>query len=123
MIKVKHFLESPEPDDNERLWVEPLGLTRDLRKWCGVTGVLPQLGPPRDVWDWFEQNPDGYEFFRAVYHEHLTHCPYRRALRQLACLSEQVNITLLHQGGDPDRNTAAALHEFLNELRVYGPPD
>ena len=123
MIKVKHFMDAIEGDDNERLWVEPLKLTRDLRQWCGVTGVLPQIGPPRDVWEWFQENPDGYEFFRAVYHEHLTHSAQLRGLRQLACISERVNITLLHQSSDPERNTAAALYEFLSELRVYGMPE
>ena len=116
-------MDAVEGDDHERLWIEPLKLTRDLRQWCCVTGVLPQISPPRDIWEWFQENPDGYEFFLAVYHEHLSHSPHLTGLRQLACLSERVNITLLHQGDDPQQNTATALYEFLNELRVYGMPE
>jgi hypothetical protein len=33
MIKVKHFLLKVESDDGQRLWVEPFGLTKDLREW------------------------------------------------------------------------------------------
>ena len=30
MIKVKHFMDEVESDDGKRMWVEPIGLTRDL---------------------------------------------------------------------------------------------
>ena len=36
MIKVKHLLEAVEESDGQRLWVEPIGLTKDLREWCQV---------------------------------------------------------------------------------------
>ena len=65
MIKVKHFLDDVEPDDGQRIWVEPIALTRDLREWCKVSHVLPHLGPPRELSKWFDEHPDGYEYFRA----------------------------------------------------------
>ena len=30
MIKIKHFMETREDDDGDRLWVESVGLTKDL---------------------------------------------------------------------------------------------
>jgi uncharacterized protein YeaO (DUF488 family) len=122
MIKVKHFLEAVEPDDGQRIWVEPVGLTRDLREWCKVTHILPHLGPPRELANWFEAHPDGYEFFRGRYHECLRHGPYRAVLQQIAVASRRDSITLLHQGDHPEHNAAAALYEFIVELEAYCPP-
>jgi uncharacterized protein YeaO (DUF488 family) len=122
MIKVKHLMESVEYDDGKRLWIEPIGLTRDLCQWCSVSRVLPHLGPPREVWEWYEAHPDGYEYFRGVYHEALARGPHRQSLQELSCISQNENITLLHQSDDPQHNTATALFEYLVDLRSYCPP-
>ena len=123
MIKVKHFMDGVERDDGTRIWVEPLGVTRDLRELCAVQLVFPHLGPPRELWEWFERHPMGYEFFRARYHDYLVNSGMRPALQQLADLSLRDDFTLLHQGIDPEQNTAIALYEFLSELTAYSPPD
>jgi uncharacterized protein YeaO (DUF488 family) len=123
MIKVKHLLDSIEEDDGQRLWVEPIGLTKDLEEWCKVDHVLKHLGPNRKLWDWFESHPDGWEHFRGQYHDSLSRSPYRQALIMLAGAGQKENFTLLHQGSDPNLNTASALHEFLNELTAYIPPE
>ncbi|HEY8668993.1 MAG TPA: DUF488 family protein [Tepidisphaeraceae bacterium] len=122
MIKVKHFLDTVEPDDGQRLWVEPIGVTRELREWCQLE-VLSHFGPPRQLWEWFEEHPDGYEYFRGKYHEHLGRSPYRAALQELARTANRRNITLLHHSDDPNQNSASALHEFLSELGAYCPPE
>ena len=123
MIKVKHVLDKVEGDDGQRIWVEPISLTHDLREWCKVDHVLCHLGPPKDVWEWFEEHPEGYEYFRARYHESLQRGPYRAALQQLACAGMRENFTLVFQGDDPAHNSATALYEFLSELEAYCPPD
>ena len=121
MIKVKHFLEAVECDDGQRMWVEPIGLTKDLAEWCKVDHILPHLGPPRHLWDWFEKRNGDYDYFRGCYHEALAKGPYRTPLQQLACASMKENITLLHQSDDPEHNTATALHEYLSELEAFCP--
>lgn len=123
MIKVKHLLEPVEKEDGERLWVEPIGLTRDLQEWCRIDHVMPHLGPPLKWWKWHGEHPDGYDCFRAQYHEHLSRSQYKLALQKLACASLRENVTLVHGGEDPQYNTASALHEFLSELEAYCPPD
>jgi uncharacterized protein YeaO (DUF488 family) len=123
MIKVKHLFDASEKDDGQRLWVEPIGLTLDLQQWCGVDRLLSNLGPPMELWKWFAENPDGYEYFRAKYHEHLSRGTRRTVLMHLATAALQENITLLHQGDDPNYNSAAALHEFLSELQAYSKPE
>jgi uncharacterized protein YeaO (DUF488 family) len=123
MIKIKHLMDAAEPDDGDRLWIEPHGLTKDLCEWCRVNHLVPHLGPPVKLWEWFSDHPDGYDFFRARYHEALADGPYKPALQQLACIGARDNFTLLHTGDDPEHNTATALYEFLSELEAYCPPE
>jgi len=123
MITVKHMLDAVDPNDGERIWVEPIGLTRDLRRMCRVDHVLPHLGPPLDVWDVLQEHPDAYDYFLARYHEHLLGGPYNLALRELAWAGMREDFTLVHQCDDPDHNTATALREYLLELEAYCPPD
>jgi uncharacterized protein YeaO (DUF488 family) len=82
---------------------------------------MSHLGPPRKLWEWFTEHPDGYEYFRGRYHELLNKGPYRPALQQLACGAMNEDFTLVFEGDDPQHNTATALQEFLSELEAYCP--
>src|SRR5690349_10041821 len=113
MIKVKHLLDRIDHDDGVRLWVEPIGLTRDLRRWCEVDHVLPQLGPPLRAWEELQDHPERYERFAAEYRALLTNGPQGSAVAGLAAASAAHDLTLLHQGDDPYRNSAMVLFEFL----------
>jgi len=123
MIRIKHFLDRVETEDRERIWVEPIGVTKDLQEICSIRHVLSHLGPPPKLARWFEAHPECYEEFRGRYHEHLNHGPYRQALQALAAVGLKEDFTLLHQGDDPARNTATALYEFLTQLQSYCPPE
>lgn len=123
MIGVKHLLEPVGKDDGRRISVEPFGLTADLQEWCQVDEVVPRLGPTRELFDWFEAHPDGYDFFRAKYHDALAASGRRDELIDFVAAARSENVTLLHQGDDPAHNTATALYEFLSELEAYAPPE
>jgi uncharacterized protein YeaO (DUF488 family) len=123
MIRIKHFMDTPENDDGKRIWVEPIGLTADLRDWCRVEHILCHVAPPRQLWEWFAEHPQAYDFFRAQYHEWLNKSPYKPALQQLAHAAMRENITLLHQCENAKENSAVALYEFLSELEAYCPPE
>jgi uncharacterized protein YeaO (DUF488 family) len=118
MVKVKHFIAPPERGDGPRLWVEPIGLTRDLQDWCSVDLLLTQLGPPRFLWEWFldRPGPDRYDIFKIAYRKSLVGGEYRRPLQSLAAAATRGDFTLLHQCEDPERNTACALRDLLVEL-------
>jgi uncharacterized protein YeaO (DUF488 family) len=123
MIKIKHLMDAAESNDGERLWVEPIGLTKDLCEWCTVGHLLTALGPPIALWRWFQDHPDGYEYFRGKYHEFLSRTQRRKALMHLAAAAMNEDFTLLHQGDDPEHNSATALYEFLTELQAYCQPE
>ncbi len=119
MIKVKHLVEPSEGDDGPRVWLEPIGLTKDVRERFSVDEVLPMLGPPRPLWEWYVEHPDGYEDFRGRYHKWLSSSPHREYLEQLACMARLATFTLLHAGDTPDRNCATALNDFLKEIEAH----
>ncbi|MGC4033919.1 MAG: DUF488 family protein [Tepidisphaeraceae bacterium] len=119
MFKVKNVFDAIEADDGLRLWVEPIGLTRDLTDWCQVHDAKAGLAPDRLLAAWFDRHPDGYDFFRGRYHESLRAGPHMTELRDLAVLGQRENVTLLHQSANANENAASALHEFLTELQAY----
>ena len=119
MIKIKHFMEAAEPDDGQRIWIEPIGLTKDMQQWCEVQHLLSNLGPPMMIWRWFQDHPEGYDYFRGKYHEYLSQNTRRQALAHLALVGAKADLTLLHQGDDPEHNSATALYEYLAELQAY----
>ena len=123
MIKVKHFMDAVEQDDGIRVWVEPIGLVKELCELCHVHQLACHFGPPRRLWAWFDEHSEGYDFFRGQYHEALNRSQHRGALQALVCAAHRQTFTLLHQGDDPQHNTATALYEFLVELEAYCPPE
>jgi uncharacterized protein YeaO (DUF488 family) len=122
MILIEHLMDPAEPTDGTRLWIEPIPLTLDLRRWCRVDGEVPALAPERHVWQWLQSHPDGYEYFRAVYHSYLERNAMKTLALELAFAGMHINFTLPHQGDDPAQNSATALYEFLSELQAYSPP-
>ena len=123
MIKVKHLLDTVEADDGQRLWVEPIGLTLDLREWCKVDHVLTHFGPAKELWYWFDEHPQAYDYFRGQFHEQLDNGSMRAKLLELTVAARHKNFTLLHQGDDREHNSAVALMEYLSELDAYVPPE
>jgi len=116
-------MDAAETEDGKRMWVEPIGLTKDLQEWCTVGHLISNLGPPIALWRWFQDHPEGYEYFRGKYHEYLAHGRRRKVLMHLAAAALQEDFTLLHQGDDPSQNSATALYEYLTELQAYSKPD
>lgn len=123
MILVKHLMDRVEPEDGQRLWIEPIDLTRDLREWCRVDYRMASLSPERRLWNWFQRHADGYEYFRGMYHVTLSRGMTRELAKELAWAATETNFTLLHQSDDPAHNSATALYEYLSELQAYCPPE
>lgn len=118
MIKVKSLFDQVEADDGARLWVERIGLTRDLVEWCRVDHHLPHVAPPEELARWFENHPDEYQEFRGRYHEWLNQSDLREPLGELACAAIDSTFTLLHSD-ERKSNAATALAEFLAERQGW----
>ena len=119
MIKVKSLFDKVEADDGVRLFVEPVGLTRDLMEWCAVHHVLSNVAPPRKLAQFLDGRPERYDTFRGQYHEWLQGSKFVPALNELAGAAKNENYTLLHTGDDTERNVATALAEYLTERQGW----
>jgi len=120
MIAVKSFLDTPEPDDGVRVWIEPINLVPELKEMCEVHYTASHIGPPSGLRRWFDEFPECYAEFRARYHAYLARSPYKRHLHDLAIKAgSRGKLTLLHDGDNPDQNTATAMAEFLSELAAW----
>jgi uncharacterized protein YeaO (DUF488 family) len=122
MIRLKHLFDSIEKEDGERIWIEGIGLTRDLVEWCQITHVMTTLGPSTELAGWFEEHPSCFDFFEAQYLKELQVKQYRTAMRQLATASINTTFTLVHHGDNPNENSAVVLRQFLSELSERVPP-
>ena len=119
MIEIKHLFDTPEPNDGLRLWVGPVGLTRDLTEWCRVNRWLREGSPSPELAQWFDEHPDGWEYFRAMHHEALGSGPSTRILHALSRQGINEPITLLHAETNPAENAAVSLYEYLVQLQAY----
>ena len=122
MVSVKHFLDTIEPEDGQRIWVEPIGLTHELKDWCQVSSILSHLGPPRAIWDWFSEHPDGYDFSRIRYHALGTDLTGSRFSSLPATPSGRTTRCSTRAMIPSTRPRSAAI-EFLAELEAYCPHD
>jgi uncharacterized protein YeaO (DUF488 family) len=121
MIRIKHLFDSVDTQDGERIWIEPIGLTRDFVEWCKITHVMSSLGPSKEMVEWLDQHPSCFDFFEAQYLAELNSSKYMTSLRGLAVASRTQTFTLIHQGEKPNENSAVVLRNFLAELSARVP--
>jgi uncharacterized protein YeaO (DUF488 family) len=119
MIKVKNLFDGYEDEDGVRLWVEHIGLTKDLIEWCRVDHLLCPIAPPAKLSHWFARHPEAYDEFRGRYHRWLGSGTYGEQLQQLADTARDADITLLHTSDDASHNAGTALAEYLSELQGW----
>lgn len=115
MIKVKHLMDPIEDDDGLRIWVEPIGLTRDLAEWCHIDNVIAPLAPSQRT-IFVATHSEGFDYYVARFHQELRTSPQAGTLKALAMASRVENFTLIHASDDPAQNCAMALFEYLAEL-------
>ena len=119
MIAVRHFMESFRRDDGPRQWVE-IGLTADLQEWCNVDLLVCEFGPPRILWEWYDERPGAgrCQVLSRAYRRWLLRGPHHPSLEALAQLAADGKLTLLHQCADAKHNTATVLRDVMEELAV-----
>jgi uncharacterized protein YeaO (DUF488 family) len=116
MICIKHLFDPVEAQDGERIWIEPGGLTHDLKDICQITHIMSTLGPSAELAAVFEQHPNCFDFFEDQYLEELRSSAYLTSMRGLAAASVHQTFTLIYLGDNSKENCAVVLHRFLSEL-------
>lgn len=119
MIQIKNLFDRAEPEDGIRLWIGAVNLTKDLAAWCKVDRWFREGAPSADLAAWFEEHPDGWEYFRGKHHEALARNGFAPVLRHLSRRALDETVTLLHAETDATQNAAVSLYEYLVELQAH----
>lgn len=119
-LAVKRVYDPPSPEDGcrvlvDRLW--PRGLKKEeaaLDLW------VKEVGPSRELRQWFGHEPTRWEGFRHRYAGELDAAP--DAWHALAEKARRGRVTLLFGARDEEHNNAVALRAYLETyLAARGP--
>ena len=110
-LTVKRAYDPPSPDDGYRVLVDrlwPRGLKKDqaaLDLW------MKDVGPSRELRQWFGHEPTRWEGFRHRYAGELDAAPDH--WQPLAQKARRGRVTLLYGARDQEHNNAVALKAYL----------
>ena len=115
-IKIKRATQPAAPEDGFRMLVDrlwPKGIAKDgldVRMWA------KSIAPSDELRRWYRYNrdPNSYEEFRERYFKELDGLKSARVVAEM-CFNYLlfVNVTLVHDSPDPEKNNAAVLREWL----------
>lgn len=118
-LTVKRVYDPPSPQDGYRVLVDrlwPRGLKKDtaaLDLWA------KEVGPSRELRQWFGHEPNRWEGFRHRYAGELDVAP--ETWQALAEKARRHHVTLLFGARDEEHNNAVALKAYLeNHLGLHG---
>lgn len=118
-LTVKRVYDPPSPQDGYRVLVDrlwPRGLKKDtaaLDLWA------KEVGPSRELRQWFGHEPNRWEGFRHRYAGELDAAP--ETWQALAEKARRHHVTLLFGARDEEHNNAVALKAYLeNHLGLHG---
>lgn len=118
-LTVKRVYDPPSPQDGYRVLVDrlwPRGLKKDtaaLDLWA------KEVGPSRELRQWFGHEPNRWEGFRHCYAGELDAAP--ETWQALAEKARRHHVTLLFGARDEEHNNAVALKAYLeNHLGLHG---
>lgn len=118
-LTVKRVYEPPSPDDGYRVLVDRLW-PRGLKKEQAALDLwMRDVGPSRELRQWFGHEPTRWEGFRHRYAGELDAAPeYWQALAEKA---RRGHVTLLYGAHDEEHNNAVALKTYLESyLSAHG---
>ncbi|MCX7513314.1 DUF488 domain-containing protein [Frateuria sp. STR12] len=119
-LTVKRVYDPPSSKDGYRVLVDRLW-PRGLKKEDAALDLwVKEVGPSRDLRQWFGHEPNRWEGFRHRYAGELDAMP--EAWQALAEKARRGHVTLLFGARDEEHNNAVALKAYLeNYLSVHGP--
>lgn len=113
MIKLKRAYQGPSRRDGLRILVErlwPRGLRKDQ---AGIDLWLKDLAPSTELRKWFNHDPEKWDEFRKRYWSELDR--NRDLMQLLKHRTTEGTVTFVYAASDEERNSAAALKQFLEE--------
>lgn len=113
-LRVKHVSEEEEEADGTRLLVERVWPAGINRKTYPLTDWQPEIGPSFALRKTFSTEPEKFEAFSEAYRAELDHDLTAIEFKgQIRHILQVENVTLLYSEGDPARNCAVVLREWI----------
>ena len=115
MIKLKRAYEAASPRDGLRILVErlwPRGVSKQRAK---IDFWLKDLAPSSELRQWYAHDPGRWPQFRKRYGAELKGQGDLLAL--LKYITQEKLVTFVYAASDEERNSAAALKEFLDRAK------
>lgn len=114
-VKLKRAYEKATTNDGKRILVDriwPRGVSKEdaaLDEW------FKEIGPSKELRQWFNHDPDKFEEFKKKYHEELQDGEQKASYDKLKAMQKENNtITLVYAAKDEQHNQAQVLKEMLN---------
>lgn len=119
-LAVKRVYDPPSPEDGYRVLVDRLW-PRGLKKEQAALDLWARdVGPSRELRQWFGHEPARWEGFRHRYAAELD--ANAEQWRPLAAKAARGRVTLLYGARDEEHNNAVALKHYLDTyLAARGP--
>jgi uncharacterized protein YeaO (DUF488 family) len=114
VVKLKRAYEKASPADGLRVLVERLWPRGISKKAAAIDLWLKEFAPSTELREWYAHDPVKWPRFRQRYWAELKRIGDSAMLLKL--LSDKENVTFIYAAHDEERNSAAALKEFLERL-------
>jgi len=115
-VKLKRAYDKAAKNDGKRILVDrvwPRGVSKedaDLYEW------LKEVGPSKDLRQWFDHDPEKFEDFKNKYHKELQDGEQKASYDKLKEIQKEYKtITLVYAAKDEKNNQAQVLKEMLEK--------
>lgn len=115
-VKLKRAYEKAAKNDGKRILVDrvwPRGVSKedaDLYEW------LKEIGPSKNLRQWFNHDPEKFEDFKKKYHKELQDGEQKSSYDKLKEIQKEYKtITLVYAAKDEENNQAQVLKEMLEK--------
>ena len=108
MIKLRRIYDPAESDDGVRILVErlwPRGLSKEK---AAVDFWARDIAPSTELRKWYSHDPEKWDEFRNRYFDELKRNPN--------VVEKNMNVTFLYASREREKNSAAALRDYIAEL-------
>lgn len=119
MIRVKHILAKPMPEDGERIYVDRLWTDGAFTEFVKISEWPLEIAPSYELWR-FHGKPESWDTYTALYKKELEQPDSKEQLKALAQKAKKGTITLVYGNGTPTHNNALILKEVLSGMVMNG---
>ncbi len=114
-VKLKRIYEDKSNNDGKRILVDrvwPRGVSKEK---AGLDEWFKEIGPTKELRQWFDHDPDKFEDFSKKYREELQSGEQKASYDKLKAIEkDNKTITLVFSAKDEQHNQAQVLKEMLD---------